>query len=108
MAARALPAASFAAVVTFAVYSVLPASAVVGLNVAVLPLTVTVPVTTAPPEVAFRLKLAVLSVEFVIDSEKVAETDEFSAMPVAPLAGDAEDTVGGVVSGAAAVVNCQV
>ena len=105
-AASALPAASFAAVVRVAVYCVLAARAADGVNVAVLPLTFTVPVTVAPP-VGFRVKLAVVSVEVVIPSEKVAETEEFSAMPVAAAAGDVEDTVGGVVSGSAAVVNCQ-
>ena len=90
-----------------AVYGVLAARAADGVNVAVLLLTFTVPATAAPP-VGFRVKLAVVSVEFVIASEKVAETGEFSAMPVAALAGEVADTVGGVVSGAAAVVNCQV
>src|SRR5260370_37109672 len=51
--------------------------------------------------------LMLVSVEFVIASEKVADSEELSARPVAPLAGDVVDTVGGVVSGAAAVVNCQ-
>ena len=87
-------------------YGVLPARLAVGVNVAVLPLTFTVPVTVAPP-VGFRVKLAVVSVELVIDSEKVAETEEFIAMPVAALAGEVADTVGGVVSGAAAVVKFQ-
>ena len=99
MAASGLSAVSFAAVVTVAVYCVLPASAAVGLNVAVLPLTFTAPVTTAPPEVAFRLKLAVLSVEFVIDSEKVADTEEFSGTPFAASDGDVDEIVGAVVSG---------
>src|SRR5882672_10739309 len=108
LAVSALPAASFAAVVIVAVYCVLPARLAVGVNVAVWPLTFTVPVTVAPPAVGRRVKLAVLSVELVIASEKVADTEEFSATPVAALAGDVEDTVGGVVSGAAAVVNCQV
>jgi hypothetical protein len=85
---------------------VLPARLAEGKNVAVLPLTLTVPVTAAPP-VALRVKLVVFSVELVIASEKLAETEEFSAMPVAAFAGDVEDTVGRVVSGAAAVVNCQ-
>jgi len=67
----------------------------------------TVPATAAPLELTLKLKLAVLSVEFVIASEKVAETDEFRAMPLAALAGELEDTVGGVVSGADAVVKLQ-
>ena len=102
---RALPAASFAAVVMVAVYCVLPARVAKGENIAVLPLTFTVPVTVAPPAVGCRVKLAVLSVEFVIDSENAAKTEEFNTTPVAALAGDVADTVGGVVSG---VVNCQV
>jgi hypothetical protein len=108
LAANALPAASLAAVVMVAVYCVLPARLAVGVNLAVLPLTLTVPAIVTLLALGRRVKLAVLSVEFVMASEKVAETEEFSAMPVAALAGDVEDTVGGVVSGAAAVVNCQV
>ena len=85
----------------------LPARGAVGVNVAVLPLTFTVPVTAAPPVVA-NVKLVLVSVALVIGSENVADTEEFSARPVAPFAGDVEDTVGGVVSGAAAVVKFQV
>ena len=105
-AASALPAASFAAVVMVAVYCVLATRAADGVNVAVLPLTFTVPVIGVPPEAS--LKLAVVSVELVIDSEKVADTAEFSATPAAAFAGFVADTVGGVVSGAAAVVKPQV
>jgi len=79
-----------------------------GLKVAVLPLTLNVPVTVAPSTALARVKLVVFSVELVIGSEKVAETDELSATAVAPLAGEVEDTVGGVVSGAAPVVKVQV
>ena len=107
LARSALPAASFAAVVMVAVYCVLPARLAVGVKVAVLPLTFTVPVTAVPPEVVASLKLAVVSVELVIASENVADTEEFSATPVAAFAGDVADTVGGVVSGAAAVVKLQ-
>jgi hypothetical protein len=96
-----------AAVVMVAVYCVLPASAAKGVNVAVLPLTLTVPVTGAPLLVA-SMTLAVVSVELVIASEKVAETEALVATAFAPLAGDVADTVGGVVSGAAAVVKVQV
>ena len=88
-------------------YCVLPARLAVGVNVAALPLTFTVPLRAAPVVVT-RVKLVMFSVEFVIDSEKFAETEDFSAMPVAALAGDVADTVGGVVSGATPVVNCQV
>jgi hypothetical protein len=108
LAANALPAASFAAVVMVAVYCVLPARLAAGVNVAVLPLTFTVPLRAAPPVLVTRVKLVMFSVEFVIDSEKVADTEELSAMPVAALAGDVADTVGGVVSGAAPVVKFQV
>ena len=95
MAPSALPAASFAAVVTVAVYCALPARLALGVNVAVVPLTFTVPVTTAPPAVGARIKLAVVSVELVIASDKVANTDEFVATPVAAFAGDVDATVGG-------------
>ena len=69
-----------------------------GVNVAVLLLTFTVPLNGALPAVVTRVKLAVFSVELVIASEKVAETEEFSATAVAAFAGDVSDTVGGVVS----------
>ena len=105
LAPRGLPAASFAAVVMVAVYRVFPARLLVGLNVAVVPLTFTVPVTAAP---LASVKLAVVSVELLIGSEKVADTEEFSVTPVALFAGEVDDTVGGVVSGAGPVVNCQV
>ena len=77
-----------------------------GLNVAVfvLLLTFTVPAMAAPFVVFTSVKLAVLSEEFFIASEKVADTDAFSTTPVAPLVGDMATTVGGVVSGTAAVV----
>jgi hypothetical protein len=77
---------------------VLAARLIEGTNIAVLPLRLTAPATAAPPAVGLRVKLAVFSVELVIASVKVADTEEFSARPVAPLAGDVEDTVGGVVS----------
>jgi len=57
-----------------------------------------VPVTAAPPAVVASRKLAVVSVELVIGSENVAETEEFSATPVALVAGAVAETVGGVVS----------
>jgi hypothetical protein len=104
LAASALPAASFAAVVMVAVYCVIASRGAEGVNVAVLPLTFTVPGTAAPPE-EVTVKLAVLNVAFFIPSEKVADTGEFSATPVAAFAGEMADTVGGVVSSAAAVAN---
>jgi hypothetical protein len=91
-----------------AVYRVLPSRLTDGLNVAVLLLMLNVPVTVAPSAALAKLKLVVFSVELVIGSEKVAETDELSATAVAVLAGEVEDTVGGVVSGAAPVVKVQV
>ena len=93
-----MPAASFAAVVMVAVYCVLAARLTDGTSIAVSLLTTTGPVTAAPPEVGLRVKLAVVNVEFVIDLEKVAETEAFGATPVAPIDGDTSDTVGGVVS----------
>jgi hypothetical protein len=94
LAASALPAASFAAAVMVAVYCVLPARGADGVNVAVLPLTFTVPVTAAPPIVVASVKLAVVSVASVIGSENVADTEEFVATPVAAFAGNVADTVG--------------
>ena len=108
LAASALPDASFAPVLIVAVYCVLPARGAKGVNVAVLPLTFTVPVTGAPPVVVTSVKVAVVSVELVIVLEKVADTGEFCATPVAAAAGDVEVTVGGVVSAAAEVVKFQV
>ena len=105
--ASALPAASLASVRIIAVYCVLPTRFAEGVNVAVLPLTFTVPLTATSPEVVASLKVAVVNVELVIASEKVVDTEEFSATPVAVLVGEVADTVGGVVSGAAAVANCQ-
>ena len=76
-----------------AVYCVLPSRGAVGVNVAVLLLTLTVPV-TAPPAVLTSVKLAVVSVEFVIASENVADIEEFVATLIALFVGDVEDTVG--------------
>jgi len=91
-----------------AVYWVLPARLAVGVKVAVLPLTVTVPMTRDPPAVGRRVNDAVLIVELFIGSEKVADIAELSVTPVALLAGDVLDTVGGVVSDATLVVKVQV
>jgi hypothetical protein len=90
-----------------AVYWVLPLRAADGVNVAVLPVMLTRPPIAVPSEAA-RVKLAVVRVEFLIASEKVADTEEFSATPVSAFAGDMADTVGGVVSGTAPVVKFQV
>jgi hypothetical protein len=107
LAPSALPAASCAPVVIVAVYWVLPLRGADGVNVAVLPLMLTLPAVSAPPEVVARVKLPVVSVELVIASEKVADTEEFNATPVAAFAGEVEDTNGGVVSGATPVVKFQ-
>lgn len=104
LAASALPAASFAAVVTVAVYCVLPARPTLGVNVAVLPATDTVPATAAPPAVGTSVKLEVVNVAFVIGSENVTDAEVLSATPVAPLPGVLAMIVGAVTSGAAAVV----
>jgi hypothetical protein len=53
------------------------------------------------------VKEAALSVEVVIASEKVAETEELVAMPVAAFAGAVAETVGGVESAEAPVVKLQ-
>lgn len=86
----------------------LPARLAEGVNVTVLPLTFTVPVIGVPPAVAASLTLAVVSVELFIGSVNVADTEEFSGTPIAPPAGDVVDTVGGVVSGTAAVMKFHV
>lgn len=72
-----------------------------------MPVTFTVPAWAAPPDVGVMVKLDVLRVALVIGSEKVAEIDALRATSVALLFGDSAATNGGVVSGAAAVVNCQ-
>jgi hypothetical protein len=73
-----------------------------------LPLTVTVPEILGLPAVTrLNVKVEMFNVEFVIASEKVAETEEFRATPIPLLGGDVADTVGGVVSGVGPVVNCQ-
>ncbi len=48
-----------------------------------------------------------VSVEFFIGSENVADTGAARGLPLALLAGETADTVGGVVSGIAAVVKLQ-
>ena len=103
-----MPAVSVTPAAMVAVYCVLGARAEDGTNVAVLPLTLTVPASAIPCDVLATLKVAPFSVELVIASEKVADTEEFVATLFAPFAGEAEDTVGGVVSGAAPVVKRQV
>src|SRR5206468_698764 len=91
-AANALLAASFAPVVTVAVYGVLAAKSAKGVNVAVLPLTSTVATTVAPPELGAKVKVAVVRVEFVIASARGAATDEFSVTCVIPRCVHADAT----------------
>ena len=106
--ASALPATSRAPVVMVAVNCVLPASDAFGVKVAVLPDTPTEPLTGVPLLVTTKVNVAVVSVALFIGSENMAANAEVSATPVAPLSGDVESTVGGVVSGGAVVVNDQV
>lgn len=101
----ALPAASCAALVTVAMYWVPPARFATGVSLAVLPLTLTVPLTAGPPEVGATVKLEVVSVEFFMGSVKVTDIEEFTAVPV--VYGDMVDTCGAVVSGAPPVVKFQ-
>lgn len=98
MAASALPAKSFAPVVIVAVYCALAVRLDEGTNIALMLLAITVPATAVPPAVGLKVKLVVPSEAFDIASEKLADTEELSVTPVAALAGDVEDTVGGVVS----------
>ena len=70
-----------------------------GVNVAVVPVYVTVPV--AP---LFNVNVAVLTVDAVIASLNVAVIAVFTATFVALFAGLVDDTVGGVVSGVVPVV----
>ena len=70
-----------------------------GVKVAVLPLTLTVPMTAGPPRVGARVKLAVVSDALVMASEKVAEIEVLSDTFVALFTGLMADTVGGVMSG---------
>ena len=97
-AANALPVSSVTAALMVALYCVFAVRPDVGVNDPVLPVSFTVPMTAAPPAVGLSVKLAVLTVNFFIGLEKVADTEEFSATPLAPFAGDVEDTVGSVVS----------
>ena len=79
-------------------YCVFAARLTEGTSIAVSPLTTTGPVTVAPPAVGRKVKLAVVSVELVIDLEKVADTEEFKATLVSAFDGEVLDTDGGVVS----------
>jgi hypothetical protein len=79
-------------------YCVLPARETAGMKVALLPKTMTVPPTAAPPTTLASLKVEVVTVEGVMASANVAVTAAFNATAVAPLLGAVEDTVGGLPS----------
>lgn len=98
LAARGLPAASCAAVVMVAVYCVFAERLLEGTNMAVLVPTATTPTTSEPPDVGLSEKDEVLSVEAAIASEKVADIEVFSEIPVAAFDGNVSDIVGGVLS----------
>ena len=80
------------------------ASATEGVNLAVFPLMLTFPPTIVPPDVLTTVKLADVREALVMASENVADTEEFSATPIAALAGETEETVGGVLSAPPPVV----
>ena len=93
LAASPAPVGFFAPVVMVAVNTVLVASAVVGVNVAVVPAKVTAPATGAAPGPA-TVNVAALIVAGFITSLKVAEIVVLTATAVAPLTGTVETTVG--------------
>jgi hypothetical protein len=100
------PARSFTAVVIAAVYVALPASTEDGVKVVTVPARLTAPVTGAPLP-SFRVKEAVETVERSTGSLKVAVTVVLTGTLVVLAAGVVPVTVGGVMSGAAPVVNVQ-
>lgn len=77
-----------------------------GVNVAVVALYITAPEIEIVP--FFRVKVAEFTVDAVKVSLKVAVTAWFSPAPVDVSAGLTDETVGGVISGAAPVVNVHV
>jgi hypothetical protein len=95
-AASAAPVRSFAPVVIVAVYRVPVARIVVGVNVAVVPAKVTVPVTGVTPG-PVKVKVATLIVAGFIGSLNVAETGVLTGTSVAPIVGTVETTVGAPV-----------
>jgi hypothetical protein len=103
-AARLFPARSSTPVVTLAVYVVAYASGEDGVKVAVVPFSVTVPVTGPAP---VRRTVVVETLAVATASENVAVTVVPTATFVASDRGVFAVTVGGVVSGACAVVNVQ-
>jgi hypothetical protein len=93
LAASVAPVGFFAPVVMVAVNTVLVASEVVGVKVAVVPTEVTVPATGVAPG-PVKVKVAALIVAGFITSLKVAEIVVLTATAVAPLTGTVETTVG--------------
>ena len=106
-AASAFPARSFTAFVMVAVYCVPATSATAGVNVAVLPTTLTVPFTAVPPPAGKSVKPDVVKVAVFIASENVAVTTVDAATFTALFTGLIAEMVGGVTSAVAAVVNDQ-
>jgi hypothetical protein len=96
LAASAAPVRSFAPVVIVAVYKVPLARAVVGVNVAVVPANVTVPITGMAPG-PVKVNVAALIVAGFMASLNVAETTVLPGTPVAPIVGTVETTVGAPV-----------
>jgi len=96
LAASAAPVRSFAPVVIVAVYKVPLARAVVGVNVAVVPANVTVPITGMAPG-PVKVNVAALIVAGFMASLNVAETTVLTGTPVAPIVGTVETTVGAPV-----------
>ena len=94
LAASAAPVRSFAPVVIVAMYKVLVARVVVGVNVAVVPAKVTVPATSVAPGPA-KVKVAELMVVAFMASLKVAEMGVLMGTALDPLTGTVEMTVGG-------------
>jgi hypothetical protein len=94
LVASGAPVGSFVPVVIVAVNKVLVASVVVGVNVAVVPVNVTVPATDVAPG-PVKANVAALIVAGFIASLNVADTVVLTATLVAPLTGTVETTVGG-------------
>jgi len=96
--ASAFPAASFADVVTVAVYCVFGVKGGEGRSIAELELVSTTPA-TVPPAV-LNVNEASFTVAAVMDSENMTDMAEFNETPLSPFDGEVSDTVGRIVSGA--------
>jgi hypothetical protein len=94
LAASAAPVGSFAPVVIVAMYKVLVARMVVGVNVAVVPAKMTVPPTGVAPGPT-KVKVVELMVAAFMASLNVAEIVVLMGTAVDPLTGTVEMTVGG-------------